>query len=166
MKLNNRESYILKTVFISLLSILFVLALFEGIKNHHIDLLKTKKVTGVVENSGIETKTRSKGRKTNDFYIKLAGFNTKLKVGRVFGNYNDLIGTIQKGDSLTVYYEQYGNDLSVIEIQRKWDILLRKSEYENLSIITGVFGLAGIIACIRMIFEARKKYRKKLNIDN
>jgi hypothetical protein len=120
----------------------------------------------VVENSGIETKTRSKELKTNDFHIKLAGFNTKLKVGRVFGNYNDLSETIQKGDSLTVYYEQYGNDLSVIEIQRKWDILLRKSEYENLSIITGVFGLAGIIACIRMIFEARKKYRKKLNIDN
>ena len=166
MELSNREKYIFKIVFIVALSILFFLAFFAGIKDQNIDLLKTDKISGIVENSGTETHTRSKGRKSNDFYIKLIGFHKKLKVGRVLDDYDDLIELIQKGDALTVYYDINGDDFSVIEIQRKGEILLDKSEYEARARIITIIGLLGIISCVHIIYSFRKEYSEKLKSGN
>ena len=70
------------------------------------DLLKTEKKFGIVENFETETQLRNKGKKSTDFYIKFVGLEKKLKVGRVFYNYDDLIETIKKGDSLTIYCKE------------------------------------------------------------
>lgn len=162
MELSNREKYIFKIIFISLLSILCFIALFGGIKNQNIDLQKTEKIFGIVENFGTEIHTRSKGRKSKDFCIKLVGFHKKLKVGRVLENYDNLLGIIKKEDSLTIYYDEIGNDFSVIEIQRKNEILLSKSEHEKRESIIAIIGLVGIISCILIIYDVRKKYREEL----
>jgi hypothetical protein len=162
MELSNREKYIFKIIFISLLSILCFIALFGGIKNQNIDLQKKEKIFGIVENFETEIHTRSKGRKSKDFYIKLVGFHKKLKVGRVLENYDDLFGILKKEDSLTIYYDEIGNDFSVIEIQRKNEILLSKSEYEKRESIIAIIGIVGIISCISIIYDVRKKYREEL----
>ena len=94
MKLNNKQHYIFTLIFISSISLLLSLTFFNGLKEQNIDLLKTEKKFGIVENFETETQLRNKGKKSTDFYIKFVGLEKKLKVGRVFYNYDDLIETI------------------------------------------------------------------------
>jgi len=162
MKLNNKQHYIFTLIFISSISLFLSLTFFNGLKEQNIDLLKTEKKYGIVENFETETQLRNKGKKSTDFYIKFVGLEKKLKVGRVFDNYDDLIETIKKGDSLTIYCKEKEKYFLVIEIQRSSEILLHKYEYEKLSSIIVIITFLGIICCLYIIYKVRKQYRENI----
>jgi len=162
MKLSDKQQYILTLIFISSILLLLLLTFFSGLKDQNIDLLKVDKKNGIVENFETETRSRNKGKKSTDFYIKFIGLEKKLKVGRVFGNYDDLIEIIKKGDSLTIYCKETEKDFSVIEIQRSSEILLHKYEYEKLSSMILIIAFFGIICCLYIIYKVRKHYRENI----
>lgn len=166
MKLSDKQHYILTLIFISFISILFLLAFFNGLKDQNIDLSKTKKKHGIVENFETEIHLRNKGQESTAFYIKFIGLEKRLKVGRVFGNYDDLIETIKNGDSLTIYCKENEEDFSVIEIQRASETLLHKYEYEKRSSIILIIAVLGIISCLYIIYKVRKHYKENLKSSN
>ena len=160
MKLSDKQHYIFSQIFVSFILLLFLLAFFSGLKDHNIDLLKTKKKSGIVENFETETHLRNKGRKSTDFYIKFIGLEKKLKVSRVLGNYDDLIEIIKKGDALTIYCDENKKDFSIIEIRKDDETILSKSEDEHSSSIILILGVFGIISCLYIIYKIKKQYRK------
>lgn len=160
MKLSEKQQYILSQFFISIITILMLIGFLSGLKDQNIDLLKTDKKVGKVENFETETYTRNKGIKSTDFYIKLEDFEKKFKVGRVFSNYNDLIQTINKGDSLIIYCIENKNDFTVIEICKSNELILDKNEFEKQSTLVLIITFLGLITCIYLIYKIRKHYLK------
>jgi len=154
-----------KTQFIynlSLLILLFSFSLFIGLERQNIDLNNADKITGIVENRGIDLKYGSKGIPSDVFYIKLKGVDKKLGVYRISKNYDALFQKINVGDTLTLYY--YDNDnqrenvnIDLIQVERDNVILIHQSEYENKESIGIYVGIGGLIGTVLFFIYNRKK---------
>jgi len=104
MKLGPKSNYILSTSFLILFSFLYIFLIKIGFEKQNIDLKKTNKVTSIVEQYGIDFHRSSKGQKSNVFYIKLKNLDEKTGVYRFSKKYDELLNSIKKGDTITVYY--------------------------------------------------------------
>lgn len=158
MKRNKKAKFIFKLALPTLLSVFLV---FLGFKNQNIDLTKADKITGIVEDHGIDLKYGSKGQTSDVFFIKLKQVNKKLGIYRMSNNYDDLIALINTGDQLTLYYyeneDQRENvNINLIQIERNNKVLINKSEFENKQSIGIYVGIGGLIATFLYFIYNRK----------
>ena len=131
MKLSPKSNYILSTSFIILFSFLFIFLIKTGFEKQKIDLNKTKKITSIVEHCGIDFHQNSKGQKQNVFYIKLKGLDEKIGVYRLSKKYDELLNSINKGDTITAYYIGKINttehvNIDLVQIDKNKKVLLDK----------------------------------------
>lgn len=144
---------------------LYIFCIYLGYKKQNIDLNKTQKINGIVENRGIDIRYGSKGTKDEVFYIKLENLNKKLGVYRMSKDYDDLIKKINIGDELTLFYYRNSNlrenvNIDLIQVERGNTILIDKSVYENKESFLMYVGVLGIIVNILILNYNRKKYFK------
>lgn len=161
-----KVQFIFELVFLTLLSSLCIAIGFE---RQHLDVKDVEKITGIVEDRGIDSGRGIKGKTAKIFYIKLNDLNQRLTAFRTFRNYDDFVQEINIGDTVTAYYYSYiypkkNIDATLIQLERNKVILIPKSEYENREGFLIYIGIAGFIGTVLFFLYSRKKYfRPKKN---
>lgn len=120
-----------------------------GLSQQNIDLDETLELKGVITNKGIDNYIGRKGEKTKCFFIELNNLDHKVGVKRWFKGYDDLINTINIGDTVTInYFDRYNPNkninIDLLQIKKQEVILLRKTEYEKgkmVYVYVGIFAL-------------------------
>ena len=138
-----------------------------GFEKQKIDLKKTKKITSTVEHCGIDFLRSSKGQKSNVFCIKLKDLDEKIGVYRFSKKYDELLNSINKGDTITAYYIGKFNrtenvNIDLVQIEKNKKVLLDKSEYEKKGSLLIYIGFGALIAHGVILYHYRKNYLKTI----
>ena len=164
MKISNKTNFLISSFIILILTVLYLLLIFAGIKGSNINLNKTDIISGVVEDRGIDLHHDHKHRSTKVFFIKIKGKDKKFGVYHTFRNYENLLNNINIGDSVKVYYYDNNNltenvNIDIVVIEKNKKIILHKSEYEQKQIGLIALGFLGFIFNLVIFYRSWKKYK-------
>lgn len=166
MKFSSRTKFNISIFLVVIVSLVYVFLIKIGLEKQNIDLKKTIKTFGIVEDFGTDYHYNSRGKSSKVFFIKLNNLNEKIGVYRVSKNYDNLINSLKVNDRITVYYYTNNNNqenvnIDLIQIEKNNKILLSKSEYEKKDFSLIYIGILGIITNVVIIYYNRKKYLKR-----
>ncbi len=168
MKLSEKYKHILKTLLVLLSSIIYFFLAHIGYENSHINLDKIDSEIGTVDEVGITQRIGTKGEKSKVFFIQLDNVEKKLGVYRMSKNYADLIEHIKVEDEIKVYYKSKSDkrenvNIDLVQIEKKGNIILPKSELENKQsflIYIGLFFGFGTIIFSYLYYVKKPKWIK------
>ena len=133
--MGNRKNFFTLSV-LSFLSLIYLVIIWGGLNQQNIRIEETLELKGVVTNKGIDNHIGTKHKKTKCFFIKLNNLDHKVGVKRWFKGYDDLINTVNIGDTVTInYFDKYKPDeninIDLVQLKKQEVILLGKNEYEK-----------------------------------
>ena len=163
--ISNKIAFIVSSILIFFLSLVFLCLAYFGIIEQNIDLDKCSQTTSLVDHRGMDFRIDSKNRKTEVFYIKLADLQEKIGVYRMSGNYEDLLSNIKAGDTLKVWYfdnsdETENVNIDLVQVEKDKEIILEKNEYERKQSSLIFIGIGGFIGFMLILYFNRKHYIK------
>lgn len=160
MRLKEKAKRIFTTIFILSTSLIYFLVIHIGYSKQNIDLSREVQYTGEVVDCGIGYAKDDK--KSEVFYLSIRGLRETLGIYRMTKNYDDLLGKVQKGDLVKVYYRpQRGKvdeiNIDLIQLDKNGQVIIPKIEYENKESSLIYIGLIGV--CITF-YIAYRHYTK------
>jgi hypothetical protein len=128
--------------------VLVLAAILFYIENVGLDLKKTPKVVGRLDNPWVATLRPGKGGTIHIFTFNLDQMPQKLAVSRSSQDYTDLHHALHPGDTVTVYFKPSpttNRNISVYQLEKNGVILFSYKEYSHNYFVLSLFiGLLGI----------------------
>lgn len=142
---------------ILLTSLIYLILVFIGYKNQNIDLNSVRKQTGKVIAFGEAIR---KSTKAKVFYIEIEGLYQRLGVYRASKNYQDILSAINKGETVTAYFnDDFSGDINIdlIQLEKKSKVIIDKREFEGKESVLIWIGLLGIAYTIFLSVRYHRK---------
>lgn len=147
-------------------SLIYVLLICIGIDKRDIDLDEYRRYEGLVDYTGITMQKRSRGRIASVFYVSLEGLEKDLGIEKSTERCVELKKKIKSGDILIVYFKDHTHfkediNTTLVQIERKGEIILDKKESESGMTFLIFAGVAGLIITLFITYKSFKYYRKQ-----
>jgi hypothetical protein len=149
LKTSTKIKYTIYSIIILSTSGIYFLLAYKGYASQTIDIKTLNKFTGTVIERG--TANRKSGRRVSRvFFVKIDGLRETLGIYRKEGNYSGLVGQIQPGDTVTVFYLGTSTDESInidlVQLEKDGQVIVDEQEFKEkesfliyIGLIAGLF---------------------------